>query len=166
MSKWQDGTLKSRRAARISQGRGAIMAPILETSASSGRHPFFEANMPIYAYRCSSCGHSADVMQKLSEAPLTVCTVCGQASFSKQITAAGFQLKGSGWYVTDFKNGSKPAKKDTTAGEKPAETAGAAKPTESSSDKKSASDTKKSEASDTKPAPPASGSNNGGAAGS
>lgn len=75
--------------------------------------------MPIYAYRCSSCGHGADVMQKMSDAPLTVCTACGKATFSKQITAAGFQLKGSGWYATDFKNGSKGTKSGTS--DKPAE---------------------------------------------
>ncbi len=62
--------------------------------------------MPIYAYKCSSCGHAQDVLQKVSDAPLTVCTACGAATFSKQLTAAGFQLKGSGWYATDFKNGS------------------------------------------------------------
>ena len=66
--------------------------------------------MPIYAYKCSSCGHAQDVLQKVSDAPLTVCTACGAATFSKQLTAAGFQLKGSGWYATDFRNGSgKPA---------------------------------------------------------
>jgi putative FmdB family regulatory protein len=89
--------------------------------------------MPIYAYKCSSCGHGADVMQKLSDAPLTVCSACGQPTFSKQITAAGFQLKGSGWYATDFKNGSKGAKKETAepaTGEKPAEKASEAKPAE------------------------------------
>jgi putative FmdB family regulatory protein len=62
--------------------------------------------MPIYAYRCSSCGHAKDVLQKLSDAPLSTCPACGADSFSKQITAAGFQLKGSGWYATDFKGGS------------------------------------------------------------
>jgi putative FmdB family regulatory protein len=62
--------------------------------------------MPIYAYKCSSCGHEKDVLQKVSDAPLADCPACGSASFSKQVTAAGFQLKGSGWYVTDFKNGS------------------------------------------------------------
>ena len=62
--------------------------------------------MPIYAYKCASCGHAKDVLQKLSDAPLTDCPACGAASFSKQITAAGFQLKGSGWYVTDFRNNS------------------------------------------------------------
>lgn len=65
--------------------------------------------MPIYAYRCSACGHAKDVLQKLSDPVLTVCPACGQASFSKQLTAAGFQLKGSGWYATDFKGGAKPA---------------------------------------------------------
>ena len=61
--------------------------------------------MPIYAYRCSACGHAKDVLQKLSDAPLTACPACGAESFSKQVTAAGFQLKGSGWYATDFKGG-------------------------------------------------------------
>jgi putative FmdB family regulatory protein len=61
--------------------------------------------MPIYAYKCGSCGHAKDVLQKISDEPLTVCPACGQASFSKQLTAAGFQLKGSGWYATDFKGG-------------------------------------------------------------
>ena len=60
--------------------------------------------MPIYAYRCAACGHSRDVLQKLSDAPLSVCPSCGAEQFSKQITAAGFQLKGSGWYATDFRN--------------------------------------------------------------
>ena len=64
--------------------------------------------MPIYAYRCASCGHAKDVLQKLSDPPLTVCPACGASSFAKQVTAAGFQLKGSGWYATDFKgNGAK-----------------------------------------------------------
>ena len=61
--------------------------------------------MPIYAYRCESCGHSKDVLQKISDAPLTVCPKCGAASFRKQVTAAGFRLKGAGWYVTDFRGG-------------------------------------------------------------
>jgi len=84
--------------------------------------------MPIYAYKCASCGHAKDVLQKLSDAPLTACPACGAESFSKQLTAAGFQLKGSGWYATDFRNGSKPpatgVAADSTA--KPAD--GAAKP--------------------------------------
>ncbi|MBB4842274.1 putative FmdB family regulatory protein [Paucibacter oligotrophus] len=61
--------------------------------------------MPIYAYRCAECGHAKDVLQKLSDAPLTTCPACHAEAFSKQITAAGFQLKGSGWYATDFKGG-------------------------------------------------------------
>lgn len=62
--------------------------------------------MPIYAYRCDACGHGRDVLQKMSDAPLTDCPSCGVAgSFKKQLTAAGFQLKGSGWYVTDFRGG-------------------------------------------------------------
>lgn len=62
--------------------------------------------MPIYAYRCSSCGHAKDVLQKISDPVLSTCPACGAESFQKQITAAGFQLKGSGWYATDFRGGS------------------------------------------------------------
>ncbi len=62
--------------------------------------------MPIYAYKCESCGHGQDVLQKISDPLLTVCPACGAEAFSKQITAAGFQLKGSGWYATDFRGGS------------------------------------------------------------
>jgi putative FmdB family regulatory protein len=77
--------------------------------------------MPIYAYRCAACGHAKDVLQKLSDAPLSVCPSCGAPRFEKQVTAAGFQLKGSGWYVTDFREGAakkadKPA--DATADKK------------------------------------------------
>ena len=61
--------------------------------------------MPIYAYKCSSCGHAADVLQKISADPLTDCPACGKSTYAKQLTAPGFQLKGSGWYVTDFKGG-------------------------------------------------------------
>ena len=61
--------------------------------------------MPIYAYRCESCGFDKDVLQKMSDAPLTQCPSCGADTFRKQVTAAGFQLKGSGWYVTDFRGG-------------------------------------------------------------
>ena len=67
--------------------------------------------MPIYAYRCSSCGHEKDVLQKISDATLTACPECKAETFSKQLTAPGFQLKGSGWYATDFKGGNKPAPK-------------------------------------------------------
>ena len=64
--------------------------------------------MPIYAYGCSRCGLQKDVLQKMSDAPLTTCPECGQETFTKQLTVAGFQLKGSGYYATDFKNGGKP----------------------------------------------------------
>ncbi|WKU19922.1 FmdB family zinc ribbon protein [Advenella alkanexedens] len=61
--------------------------------------------MPIYAYKCSACGHEQDVLQKMSDEPLTVCPECNQETYAKQVTAAGFQLKGTGWYVTDFRGG-------------------------------------------------------------
>jgi putative FmdB family regulatory protein len=82
--------------------------------------------MPIYAYKCDVCGHAEDVLQKMSDAPLSVCPECGQPTFTKQVTAAGFQLKGSGWYVTDFRNGgtqaTKPAGENTTDKSKPTPT--------------------------------------------
>ena len=62
--------------------------------------------MPIYAYRCEACGFAKDVLQKMSDPVLTTCPSCSAESFKKQVTAAGFQLKGSGWYVTDFRGGS------------------------------------------------------------
>jgi putative FmdB family regulatory protein len=75
--------------------------------------------MPIYAYKCGSCGHAKDVLQKISDPALSTCPECGAAAFAKQITAAGFQLKGSGWYATDFRGGSTaPASKSE---DKPAE---------------------------------------------
>jgi putative FmdB family regulatory protein len=90
--------------------------------------------MPIYAYKCASCGHAKDVLQKMSDPQLTVCPACGKATFTKQLTAAGFQLKGSGWYATDFKGGGTPAPaadgdaaKPATEGAKPV-TEQAAKP--------------------------------------
>ena len=73
--------------------------------------------MPIYAYRCASCGHAKDVLQKLSDPVLSICPACGAETFAKQVTAAGFQLKGSGWYVTDFREGAKPAAKSDAAKE-------------------------------------------------
>jgi putative FmdB family regulatory protein len=72
--------------------------------------------MPIYAYRCASCGHAQDVLQKISDDVLTVCPACGAASYVKQVTAAGFQLKGSGWYVTDFRGGNTGAKEAAKEG--------------------------------------------------
>ena len=97
--------------------------------------------MPIYEYRCESCGHQQEFLQKVSAAPLTVCPECAKPTFQKIVTAAGFQLKGSGWYVTDFRNkpSSKPAaknesKSDSTAGESKSsesKSTGDAKPSES-----------------------------------
>lgn len=74
---------------------------------------FLEWVMPIYEYRCTSCGFQKDHLQKMSDSPLTVCPQCGAADYVKQLSAAGFQLKGSGWYATDFKGDAsqpKPAK--------------------------------------------------------
>ncbi|HWS76261.1 MAG TPA: FmdB family zinc ribbon protein, partial [Quisquiliibacterium sp.] len=65
--------------------------------------------MPIFAYRCESCGFEKDVLQKRSDPPITDCPSCGQSTFSKRLTAPAFQLKGSGWYVTDFRDKGKPA---------------------------------------------------------
>ena len=70
--------------------------------------------MPIYAYKCATCGHANDVMQKMSDDALTKCPACGADAYAKQITAPNFALKGSGWYVTDFRGGNKPA--DAAAG--------------------------------------------------
>lgn len=72
--------------------------------------------MPIYAYKCESCGHAKDVLQKMSDAPLVDCPQCGAATFKKQLTSAGFQLKGSGWYVTDFRDGKSDGKSDGKGG--------------------------------------------------
>ena len=82
--------------------------------------------MPIYAYRCGACGHAKDVLQKMSDSPLTTCPACGAEAFSKQVTAAGFQLKGSGWYVTDFRGGSAGAGSAPAAGAATAAASGGA----------------------------------------
>jgi putative FmdB family regulatory protein len=75
--------------------------------------------MPIYEYRCGACGHELEALQKLSESPLTDCPACGKARLAKLVSAAGFQLKGSGWYATDFRNsGAKPAPKSNGEGGK------------------------------------------------
>lgn len=89
--------------------------------------------MPIYAYRCSACGHAKDVLQKLSDAPLTTCPACGADAFGKQVTAAGFQLKGSGWYVTDFRGGSGAAAPAAATGGAAAAAPAAAEPAKSDS---------------------------------
>jgi putative FmdB family regulatory protein len=121
--------------------------------------------MPIYAYKCSTCGFAKDALQKISDAPLTVCPECGASTFSKQVTAAGFQLKGSGWYVTDFRNngsgnGAAPSKSKGEGDSAPAGDSGAAKPTDGGAAKSgeaASAAPAKSEAAPAKPAaaPPA-----------
>lgn len=79
--------------------------------------------MPIYEYRCSACGFQKEFIQKMSDAPLSTCPECSKETFTKMLSAAGFQLKGSGWYQTDFKGGVKPSEtveKPAAATEKPA----------------------------------------------
>ena len=120
--------------------------------------------MPIYAYRCTHCGHELDALQKLSEPALTECPACHHSALVKKVTAAGFQLKGSGWYQTDFRNGSKPAAADA----KPdAKTDAKAEPaSETKSDAKSGTSDDATTKSETKsdsstPATPAASSGSG-----
>ena len=124
--------------------------------------------MPIYAYKCSSCGFAKDVLQKISEPPLVVCPACGEPAFGKQVTAAGFQLKGSGWYATDFKGGKPaPEKKDGDGGNaddkksdsKGDDKNGGSNSSEVKSDAKSASGSTTGSSSDApaRPAPSSSG---------
>ncbi|MER1966729.1 zinc ribbon domain-containing protein [Castellaniella sp. GW247-6E4] len=88
--------------------------------------------MPIYAYRCSACGHEQDVLRKISDPLLRTCPECGRDTYEKQVTAAGFRLKGTGWYETDFRGGSKPgaagAEPKSSGGEAPAPAAPATSP--------------------------------------
>ena len=117
--------------------------------------------MPIYAYRCESCGFQKDALQKMSDAPLTHCPECGKDTFRKQVTAAGFQLKGSGWYVTDFRggnNGAPAAKKDDGAKAETKSESGSAK---ESGDTASKSDSSASAASNSNTSAPASDSSKG-----
>jgi len=103
--------------------------------------------MPIYEYRCSSCGFQKEYLRKLSDPVLTDCPECGKQTFSKMLSAAGFQLKGSGWYATDFKNsGSKPAAKPDA---KSTTASGAKDKSDAKPDAKS--DTKSDTKPDTKP---------------
>jgi putative FmdB family regulatory protein len=113
---------------------------------------FAEFSMPIYAYRCDECGFAKDVLQKMSDPVLTVCLSCGKPSFKKQLTAAGFQLKGTGWYATDFRGGATPAATSTPA----AADGGAAAPAASPAPAASASSDSAPAAA--KPATPAGGS--------
>ena len=102
--------------------------------------------MPIYEYRCGACGHKLESLQRLSDAPLTTCPACGKETLTKLLSAAGFQLKGSGWYATDFKNsGSKPPAKDAATPEgKTDASSGAA--TDAKSDKSDTSSGAKADA--------------------
>jgi len=85
--------------------------------------------MPIYEYRCAACGHKLEALQKFTEAPLSDCPACGKSSLSKLVSAAGFHLKGSGWYATDFKNsGAKPAAKSDAGKDGESKPADAKKP--------------------------------------
>ena len=109
--------------------------------------------MPIYEYRCAACGFQKEYLQKMGDALLTVCSECGAASLRKMVTAAGFQLKGSGWYATDFRNGSQA--KSPSQGGSAAKTE--AKPAANSEDKPAATSADQPAAkSDAKPAAEAS----------
>ena len=114
--------------------------------------------MPIYEYRCANCGFEKEYLQKLSDAPLKDCPECGQPTFCKLISAAGFQLKGSGWYATDFKNGQKPQP------EQKAKPAAEPEPKAKSAESASAADSKapesKAKTDEPKPATPAQSATN------
>lgn len=133
--------------------------------------------MPIYEYRCNACGHKLESLQRLSDVPLVTCPACGKDALAKQLSAAGFQLKGSGWYATDFKNsGSKPPAKDAAkpeakAADAPAGSTGDAKPETSTAAKADApaaastsksADPGKSETRSTSDKPAATGTTSGG----
>ena len=117
--------------------------------------------MPIYAYRCAACGHAKDVLQRISDPLLTACPACGAEAFQKQVTAAGFQLKGSGWYVTDFRGDSKagkPAEADAGAASNGDAAKGEGAKTDAGKVDKSPAETPKSDAAGAKsplPPPPA-----------
>ncbi|MBI1966042.1 MAG: zinc ribbon domain-containing protein [Betaproteobacteria bacterium] len=106
--------------------------------------------MPIYEYRCDWCGHQQEFLQRMSDKPLTLCPECGKRAFNKLVSAAGFQLKGTGWYATDFRNsGAKPDSKPAAKPDKPADSskptdnpkpAGSPKPTDSSTKESSKTD--------------------------
>ena len=122
--------------------------------------------MPIYEYRCSSCGHELEALQKLSDAPLTNCPSCHADALVKLVSAGGFQLKGSGWYATDFKgSGAKPgAKKDgaDSAAESKAEGKGeAASESKAEAKTESRTDSKTESKAETKAATPAPSSGTG-----
>jgi putative FmdB family regulatory protein len=131
--------------------------------------------MPIYAYRCERCGHAKDVLQKISDPVLTVCPACGEPALRKQVTAAGFQLKGSGWYVTDFRGDKSAGKADSVekaAGEAngkaaeaaPAATEGAGKAAAAPAAKSADAAPSPAAATTSSPAPAPSGSGSGSSA--
>ena len=108
--------------------------------------------MPIYEYRCTDCGHRLEALQRLADQPLLVCPACGKESLTKLMSAVGFQLKGSGWYATDFKHsGAKPAAKDATKSEAKAEGGDGKAGDGKGSDAKPAEAPAAAAASDTKP---------------
>ncbi len=94
--------------------------------------------MPIYEYQCSQCGHTLESFEKMTDAPQTICPVCGKSTLQKLISAAGFQLKGTGWYATDFRNKGKP----TDGAKKGDAVAAPATPDTKTSDNKTSTDTK------------------------
>ena len=118
--------------------------------------------MPFYEYRCDDCGHQMEAMQKMSDAPLTDCPACGKPALVKLISAAGFQLKGSGWYATDFKGGGKkPAAKDG-GGAKTESKADAKSDAKAETKSETKPDTKSDTKSESKPAAKATASADGG----
>ena len=111
--------------------------------------------MPIYEYRCSDCGFQKEYLQKVSEPPMSVCPSCNKATFAKMLTAAGFHLKGSGWYATDFKGGAKPKPAETKADAKADAGAKAEGKTETKSETKTETKTETKSDSGNKAAAPA-----------
>lgn len=119
--------------------------------------------MPIYEYRCSDCGHKLESLQKLADPPLVTCPSCGKQTLTKLLSAAGFQLKGSGWYATDFKgSGSKPPAKgeDAPSASKDGDTKAADGKTEAKTETKTEAktDSKSETKAASTPAAPTSGS--------
>jgi putative FmdB family regulatory protein len=118
--------------------------------------------MPIYEYRCSACGHKLESLQKLADAPLVTCPACGKQTLTKLLSAAGFHLKGSGWYATDFKGSGKPADKpaDTPSANKDGDTKAAESKTDAKTEAKTETkvETKSETKTDSTPAAPTTGS--------
>jgi len=121
--------------------------------------------MPIYAYRCARCGHELDALQKLSEPVLVDCPACGEPALAKKLTAPGFQLKGSGWYQTDFRQGAKPpapdAKTDSKADAKAAPSSDAKSETKSETKSDAATPKTATKSEPSSPATPAASTDSG-----